>query len=66
VDGAIAVVVFVVTAALGAHSPPPHGSLPAVAILSAGVTCGGLVMRRRWPLVVLVVTIAGAEVWQIE
>jgi signal transduction histidine kinase len=64
VDAAIALGLFAMTAALGADGPPsPHGGVLTRGLLLSGIACGALILRRRWPFPVLVVTIASAEAY---
>jgi signal transduction histidine kinase len=66
VDLAVVSVIFLVTlfaTATATGSSPRAAGLSASAVLVAGVSYGALLLRRRRPLLVLAVTVAGAEVY---
>jgi hypothetical protein len=64
VDLATVGVLYLVTLfATATGSPPQPAALGAAAVLVAGVSYGALLLRRRRPLLVLAVTLAGAEVY---
>jgi signal transduction histidine kinase len=63
-DLAMALVVYAATLITTVTGPPPwHGQLDAAALLTAGVACGALVVRRRWPFPMLLVSAVAAEVY---
>jgi signal transduction histidine kinase len=61
-DVAMAVVVFVVTLVTTA-TPPARGRIDAVTVTVAAVACGALVLRRRSPLAVFLVSAIAAEAY---
>jgi signal transduction histidine kinase len=64
VDLAIAAGVYLATIAPSAFEPVQVHNVPlARGTVVVGVVCGVLVLRRRWPFVVLVLTIMGAEAY---
>jgi signal transduction histidine kinase len=63
-DFAMALIVYAATLITTVTGPPPwRGQLDAAALLTAGVACGALVVRRRWPFPVLLVSATAAEVY---
>jgi signal transduction histidine kinase len=63
-DLAMALVVYAATLITTVTGRPPwHGQLDAAALLTAGVACGALVVRRRWPFPMLLVSAVAAEVY---
>lgn len=62
VDAVIAAVLYALMLTTPARAPQRAASLPAAYVVAGAVVCGALVFRRRWPLWVLLVTVAGALV----
>jgi signal transduction histidine kinase len=63
-DLAIASVVYAATLITTLTGPPRwRGPVSVLGLLAAGVACGALVARRRWPYPVLVVSAAAAEAY---
>ena len=61
-DAVIAAVLFALMLTTPAKAPQRAASLSAGYVVAGAVVCGALVFRRRWPLWVLLVTVAGALV----
>jgi signal transduction histidine kinase len=64
----IAVAAFAFAITLLATAAGPHlwrGQLSATSILAAGVACGSLVLRRRWPFLVVATATAGAAAYLV-
>jgi signal transduction histidine kinase len=61
-DIAMSAVLFAVTLVTTATGRSPD-ALDAPAVLLAAVACGSLVLRRRWPMPVLAVSVLAAEVF---
>jgi signal transduction histidine kinase len=61
-DAVIAAVLYLLMLTTPGGAPQRAASLSAGYIVVGAVVCGALVFRRRWPLWVLVVTVAGALV----
>src|ERR1700733_16335206 len=62
VDAVIAAVLYALMLTTPARAPQGAASLPAAYVVAGAVVCGALAFRRRWPLWVLWVTVAGALV----
>jgi signal transduction histidine kinase len=63
-DIAVAATLFAVTLVSTAAGPEPaRGRLGAAAVALAAITCGALVVRRKWPFPVLVVSTMAAEAY---
>lgn len=62
VDAVIAAVLYALMLTTPARAPQRAASLPAGYVVAGAVVCGALAFRRRWPLWVLWVTVAGALV----
>jgi hypothetical protein len=62
VDAVIAAVLYALILTTPARAPQRTASLPAAYVVAGAVVCGALAFRRRWPLWVLWVTVAGALV----
>ena len=61
-DAVIAAVLYALMLTTPAMAPQRPASLSAGYVVAGAVVCGALVFRRRWPLWVLLVTVAGALV----
>jgi signal transduction histidine kinase len=61
-DVAVAALLYAVTLVTTAAGPAPsRGRLSALALVMAGVACGSLVVRHRWPVAALVASVSAAE-----
>jgi signal transduction histidine kinase len=61
-DAVIAAALYALMLATPAKAPQRAASLSAGVVVAGAVVCGALAFRRRWPLWVLLVTVAGALV----
>ena len=61
-DAVIAAALYALMLATPAKAPERAASLSAGFVVAGAVVCGALAFRRRWPLWVLLVTVAGALV----
>jgi signal transduction histidine kinase len=61
-DAVIAAALYALFLATPAKTPQRAASLSAGFVVAGAVVCGALAFRRRWPLWVLLVTVAGALV----
>jgi signal transduction histidine kinase len=61
-DAVIAAVLYALMLTTPAKAPQRTASLSAGFVVAGAVVCGALAFRRRWPLWVLLVTVAGALV----
>jgi len=61
-DAVIAAALYALMLATPAKAPQRAASLSAGFVVAGAVVCGALAFRRRWPLWVLLVTVAGALV----
>jgi signal transduction histidine kinase len=59
-DIAVAAILFVVTLVTTA-APPSRARLTGLAVLLAGIGCGALALRHRWPFPVLLASASAAE-----
>jgi signal transduction histidine kinase len=63
-DTAMALAVYAATLITTVTGPPPwRGQLDPAALLTAGVACGALAVRRRWPFPMLLVSAVAAEAY---
>jgi signal transduction histidine kinase len=61
-DITVAAVLFVTTL-VTTVTPPSQVRIPGLTVLFAGIACGSLAVRRRWPLPVLLASAVAAEMY---